>query len=207
MLNPRRILIKFTSNWHQILIKSTSNPFVNLTSKSLSKSSLNPYWTLIKSTLNSHQIDVESSSNRHRILYRFDVKILIKINIETLSNRRQIHVESMSNPHRIDIESLSIWRQNPHRNPRQIDIEPLSNSYRFDKDLTSNPHRFDAESSSNQRQTYRRRFDIEPIKLRSLIRCRLETLNRYRIDIAYTYWNSAKYGIANSSARYGSFSS
>ena len=127
MLNPRRILVKFTSNRHQILIESTLNPFVNLTLKSSSKSSLNPYRTLIELMSNSRRIDVESSSNRHRILCRFDVEILIKIDIETLSNRRQIHVESTSNPHRIDIESLSIQRQNPRQNPRRILIEPLSN--------------------------------------------------------------------------------
>src|SRR6266542_5022646 len=107
MLNPCRILVKFTSNRRQILIESTSNPFVDLTSKSSSKSSSNPYRTLIELTSNSRQIDIESSSNRHRILCRFNVEILVKIDIETLSNRRQIHVESTSNPHRIDIESLS----------------------------------------------------------------------------------------------------
>src|SRR6266498_3146796 len=101
MLNPRRILVKFTSNRCRILIESTSNPFVDSTSKSLSKSLSNPYRTLIELTSNSRRIDIESSSNRHRILCRFDVEILVEINIETLSNRRQIHVEH------IDVDSTS----------------------------------------------------------------------------------------------------
>src|SRR6266540_1463987 len=132
MLNPHQILVKFTSNRCRILIESTSNPFVDSTSKSSSKSSSNSYRTLIKLTSNSRRIDVESSSNRHRILCRFDVKILVEIDIETLLNRRQIHVESTSNPHRINIESLSIRRRNHHRNPRRIDIEHI------DVDSTSN---------------------------------------------------------------------
>ncbi len=186
MLNPRRILVKFTSNRRRILIESTSNPFVNSTSKSSSKSSSNPYRTLIESTSNSRRIDVESSSNRHWILCRFDVKILVEIDIETLSNQRQIHVESTSNPHRIDIEYLSIRRRNPHRNPRRIDIKPLSNHYWFDEDSISNPRWIDAESLSNRRRTYRHWFDIKLIKLRSLIRRRLEISNRHRINIVLT---------------------
>ena len=138
MLNPHRILVKFILNWRRILIESTSNSFVDLTSKSSSKSSSNPYRTLIELTSNSHWIDIESSSNWHRILCRFDVEILVKIDIETLLNWCQIHVELTLNPHRIDIKSLLIWRQNPRRNPRQIDIKPLSNWRRILVESTSN---------------------------------------------------------------------
>ncbi len=88
MLNPCQILVKFTLNRHQILIESTSNPFVDSTSKFLLKFSLNPYRTLIESMSNSRQIDIKSLSNRHRILCQFDVEILVKIDIKTLSNRR-----------------------------------------------------------------------------------------------------------------------
>src|SRR6266542_3052304 len=86
------------------------------------ESSSNPRQIHIESTSNPHRIDIESFcrfdveilvkilvkslSNRHRILCRFDIEILVKIDIKTLSNRRQIHVESTSNPHRIDIESF-----------------------------------------------------------------------------------------------------
>src|SRR6266542_1585078 len=107
--------------------------------------------------LNPHRILVKFTSNRRRILIesfcRFDVEILVEIDIETLSNRRQIHVKSMSNPHRIDIESLSIRRQNPRRNPRRILIEPLSNRRQIHVESTSNPHRIDIESFC--------RFDVE----------------------------------------------
>src|SRR6266540_2158803 len=89
--------------------------------------------------------------------------------VESSSNPRQIHIELTSNPHRIDIESFCRFDVEILV---KIDIEPLSNPYRFDEDSTSNPRRINAESSSNRRRTYRRRFDIESIKLRSSIRRR-----------------------------------
>src|SRR6266542_2025351 len=95
--NPYRIDVKFTSNRRRIL--------VNLTSKSSSKSSSNPYRILIEPLSIRREFDVESSSNRCRIL------VESTSNISTSIRHRidQVKiVDSTSNRHRIDIESTSL---------------------------------------------------------------------------------------------------